>query len=101
MSVPLLISAVGGNTPSRNFLDDRFFQTSFVFAEFLDSEAILPPHQIIFNTVSDADLTAPVFVTAQSVLALTTGRHFTRVDRTDDLPNVLSALPGGNLTYSI
>jgi hypothetical protein len=70
VSVLLLLSAVGGNTPTRQFLDDRVFQTSVVFTEFFDPKATLPRHQLVFNAVSDADLTAPALATAESVIAL-------------------------------
>ncbi|HUW66142.1 MAG TPA: tetratricopeptide repeat protein [Spirochaetia bacterium] len=72
VSLLLFVSAVGGNTPTRNLLDDRVFQTSVVLAEFYDPKAILPPHQLVFNAISDADVAAPALVAAKSVLALTT-----------------------------
>jgi hypothetical protein len=67
----LLISSVGGNTPTRNLLDDRVFQTFVVAPEFYDPEAPLPPHQIVFNAIGDADLAAPALAAAHSVVART------------------------------
>jgi len=52
----LLISAVGGNIPTRNFLDDRVFATTVVAPEFLDFTQPLPRHRLIFNAIGDADL---------------------------------------------
>lgn len=66
-----LVSTAGGNIPVRNFLDDRVFQTSVVFPEFFDVRTPLPPHQIVFNTIGDADLAPGALVAAQTVLAMT------------------------------
>ncbi|MGA1997101.1 MAG: tetratricopeptide repeat protein, partial [Bryobacteraceae bacterium] len=71
VSLLLLISAVGGNIPTRNFLDDRVFQTTVVVPEFYDFRQPLPRHQLVFNAIGDADLAAEALVAAQSVAALT------------------------------
>jgi len=68
----LLVSSIGGNIPTRYLLDDRVFQTFVVVPEFYDLKVPLPPHQVVFNAIGDADLTAPALVAAQSVVALTT-----------------------------
>jgi tetratricopeptide (TPR) repeat protein len=68
----LLVSSVGGNIPTRHLLDDRFFQTLVVVPEFYDARVPLPPHQLVFNAIGDADLAAPALAAAQSVVALTT-----------------------------
>ena len=60
-----------GNVATRNFLDDRLFQTSVVFPEFYDPAAKLPPHQLVFNAIGDADLSPRALVAAQSLLAFT------------------------------
>jgi aromatic-L-amino-acid decarboxylase len=70
VSLLLLISALGGNTPTRNFLDDRVFQTFVVASEFYDPNIALPPHQVVFNAIGDADLSAPALAAAQSIVAL-------------------------------
>ncbi|WAH43490.1 tetratricopeptide repeat protein [Alicyclobacillus fastidiosus] len=67
----LLVSAVGGNTPTANFLDDRVFQTFVVFVEFCDSDTPLPPHEFVFNAISDADLAYPALEAAQVILERT------------------------------
>jgi glutamate/tyrosine decarboxylase-like PLP-dependent enzyme/glutathione synthase/RimK-type ligase-like ATP-grasp enzyme len=67
----LLVSSVGGNIPTRHLLDDRVFQTFVVVPEFYDAKVPLPPHQVVFNAIGDADLAAPALAAAQSLLALT------------------------------
>jgi aromatic-L-amino-acid/L-tryptophan decarboxylase len=70
VSLLLLVSSVGGNIPTRNLLDDRVFQTFVVVPEFYNSNVPLPPHQVVFNAIGDADLAAPALSAAQSILAL-------------------------------
>jgi glutamate/tyrosine decarboxylase-like PLP-dependent enzyme len=72
VSLLLLISPVGGNIPTRYLLDDRVFETFVVAPEFYDSKAPLPPHQVVFNAIGDADLAAASLVAARSIVALTT-----------------------------
>jgi len=71
VSVLLLISARGGNIPTRHLLDDRVFQTFAVTPEFYDPKVPLPPHHIVFNAIGDADLAAPALIAAQALLAHT------------------------------
>ena len=70
ISLLLLMSAVGGNTPARNFLDDRVFETTVVMAEFYDCRQRLPQHQLVFNAISDADLAGTALAVAESLVAL-------------------------------
>jgi Flp pilus assembly protein TadD/glutathione synthase/RimK-type ligase-like ATP-grasp enzyme len=51
-----LVSSGGGNIPSSLFLDDTGFQTTVVVTDYLDDATPLPPHQLIFNAIGDADL---------------------------------------------
>ena len=71
VSLLMLVSSVGGNIPTRHLLDDRVFQTFVVVPEFYDPRIPLPPHQVVFNAIGDADLAAAALAAAQSVLALT------------------------------
>jgi len=71
VSLLLLVSAVGGNIPTRNLLDDRVFQTFVLTPEFYDPKVPLPKHQVVFNAIGDADLAAPALAAAQSIVALT------------------------------
>src|ERR1039458_1129458 len=72
VSLLSLVSSVGGNIPTRNLLDDRVFGTFVVVPEFYDPKVPLPPHQVVFNAIGDADLAAPSLNAAQAVVALTT-----------------------------
>jgi hypothetical protein len=67
----LLVSAVGGNVPIRPLLDERVFATVVVVAEFYDGRTALPPHQLVFNAIGDADLCAPGLEAAAAILAAT------------------------------
>ena len=71
VSLLLLVSSAGGNIPTRNLLDDRVFQTFVVVPEFYDPKVPLPPHDIVFNAIGDADLAMPALSAAQSIVALT------------------------------
>jgi aromatic-L-amino-acid decarboxylase len=71
VSLLLLVSSVGGNIPTRHLLDDRVFQTFVIVPEFYDLQLPLPPHQVVFNAIGDADLSAPALAAAQSLVALT------------------------------
>jgi tetratricopeptide (TPR) repeat protein/glutathione synthase/RimK-type ligase-like ATP-grasp enzyme len=72
VSLLLLVSSVGGNIPTRHVLDDRVFQTTVLVPEFYDRQTPLPPHQIVFNAIGDADLAGHALAAAQSIVALTT-----------------------------
>ena len=71
VSLLLLVSSVGGNIPTRYLLDDRVFQTTVLVPEFYNPQTPLPPHQIVFNAIGDADLAGHALAAAQSVVALT------------------------------
>ena len=66
----LLVSAVGGNIPTRNLLDDRVFETTVVVPEFYDFTQPLPRHSLIFNAIGDADLAGEALVAARRLAAL-------------------------------
>jgi tetratricopeptide (TPR) repeat protein len=66
-----LISSGGGNIPTASFLDDCTFQTTVVVADHLDPQAELPPHQLIFNAIGDADLCRPALDAAIRLIART------------------------------
>ena len=65
-----LVAAAGGNIPTRHMLDDRVFETYVVLPEYYDTGAALPPHDLVWNAIGDADLAAGALVAAQRVLAL-------------------------------
>jgi tetratricopeptide (TPR) repeat protein len=64
-----LVSSGGGNIPTASFLDDRTFLASIVVADHLDPRAALPPHQLIFNAIGDADLCRPALEAAIRLVA--------------------------------
>jgi hypothetical protein len=64
-----LVSSGGGNIPTAPFLDDCIFLTSVVVADYLDPKAPLPPHQLIFNAIGDADLCEPALEAAIHLIA--------------------------------
>jgi hypothetical protein len=66
-----LVSSGGGNIPTASFLDDSIFLTSVIVTDYLDPEAPLPPHQLIFNTIGDADLCEPALQAAAGLIART------------------------------
>jgi tetratricopeptide (TPR) repeat protein len=68
VSLLLLVSAVGGNIPIRHLLDDRIFRTSVIHADYWNAEIPLPPHDLVFNTIGDADLCRPALQNAACLL---------------------------------
>ena len=66
-----LVSSGGGNIPTASFLDDSIFLTSVIVTDYLDPEAPLPSHQLIFNTIGDADLCEPALQAAARLIART------------------------------
>jgi len=56
LSLVQLVSSGGGNIPTAPFLDDRIFSTTVVVADYFEPFSPLPPHQLIFNAIGDADL---------------------------------------------
>ena len=71
VSVLLLVSAVGGNTPTDSFLDDRYFHTTVLVTEYYDPKLPLPPHDLVFNSIGDADLCREGLEAACSIVART------------------------------
>jgi glutathione synthase/RimK-type ligase-like ATP-grasp enzyme len=67
-----LVSSGGGNIPTGLFLDDTRFLTSVVVADFLEPDTALPSHQLIFNTIGDADLCQPALGAACRITAQAT-----------------------------
>jgi glutathione synthase/RimK-type ligase-like ATP-grasp enzyme/Flp pilus assembly protein TadD len=99
ISLLQLVSSGGGNIPTAPFLDDCVFLTSVVVADYLDTNTPLPPHQLIFNAIGDADLCesaleAAIRLTARSRAPLINDpRAVMRSGRIDNAAR-LSALPG-------
>src|ERR1700733_12445712 len=56
--IVLLVSARGGNIPTRLWIDDRRFTIHAIYADYYDPQQPLPPHALIMNAIGDADLCA-------------------------------------------
>jgi lipoprotein NlpI len=67
-----LVSSGGGNIPTAAFMDDCVFLTSVIVTDYLDPSMPLPPHQLIFNAIGDADLCEPALEAASRLIARTT-----------------------------
>jgi hypothetical protein len=62
------VSARGGNVPTRFILLDSEVRTTAIVAEFADPDMDLPPHDIVFNTIGDADLSGLALRNAAHIL---------------------------------
>jgi glutathione synthase/RimK-type ligase-like ATP-grasp enzyme len=94
-----LVSSGGGNIPTAAVLDDCTFLTSVIVTDYLDPKAALPPHQLIFNTIGDADLCEPALEAAVHLIDRTTAPVINdplAVMKTGRIDNALRlrALPG-------
>lgn len=69
--VLLLVSAAGGNTPTAWLLDENIFQTSVLVTEYYDGKIPLPPHDVVFNGIGDADCCAEGLEAARALAART------------------------------
>ena len=66
-----LVSAVGGNVPTKGLLDRQAFDIAILAVESRAAGEPLPPHDLVFNTVGDADLCGPALDAAEAMLART------------------------------
>jgi hypothetical protein len=72
LRVLLPISVAGGNLRARSFLDDSIFAVTAVAMPFWTPVHGLPPHDLVLNAISDADLCAND-LTQTAVLAAQSG----------------------------
>jgi hypothetical protein len=101
ISVLLLVSAAGGNIPVNTILDDRCFQTTVLVTEYYNQNLPLPPHDLVFNSIGDADLSQEGLDAAGAILSRTSAPVINRpaavlktgrvanVERLRDVPNVI------------
>jgi len=68
----LLVSARCGNMPTRQWIDDRSFAVTAIYADFHDPDAPLPPHALVVNAIGDADLCGEALRRAEIMLTRTT-----------------------------
>lgn len=71
LEVLLLVSARFGNVATQLILDDRLFDVTAVYVDFVDPAEPLPPHSVVFNAIGDADLCAATLERAATVLKST------------------------------
>jgi hypothetical protein len=64
-----LTSAVGGNVPMQHVLDPRLFEVTTLIAESVPPDIVLPPHDVIFNAVGDADRCERALAAAVRIVA--------------------------------
>ncbi len=64
----LLVSAKGGNIPTRHLLDDRIFAVTTLYAEYYKDALPLPPAAQIFNAIGDADFCAEALEIAERIV---------------------------------
>ncbi len=101
VSILVLVSAAGGNIPTTPILDDHHFQTTVLVTEYDDPKVPLPHHDLVFNSIGDADLCREGLEAACAVLMRTdrpvinhplavrkTGRA-ANAERLRGLPNVV------------
>jgi len=55
-----------------SFFNDRLFAVSAIYTEFYDPGLALPPHSLIVNTISDADLCDLALTRAEEIVARST-----------------------------
>ena len=67
--VLVLASTLGAGVPIARHLDDRVFHTSVAYVEAFDPTRPLPPHDLVFNAIGDADLCGPALGLAERLLA--------------------------------
>jgi tetratricopeptide (TPR) repeat protein len=94
-----LVSSGGGNIPTAAVLDDSTFLSSVVVTDYFDNDVDLPAHQLIFNTIGDADLCESALEAAVRLIERTTApviNHPRAVMKTGRIDNArrLGALPG-------
>lgn len=67
----LLVSTTVGNISTDRFIDDRTFSISKLVVEFYHEEVALPPHDIVFNALGDADVCAASLEKIELLIART------------------------------
>jgi hypothetical protein len=67
--VLLLVCAAGGTLYTDTFLDDRIFRTTTLVADLYGGTPLLPPVDVVFNAISDADRAAPALAAMEQLLA--------------------------------
>jgi len=66
-----LVSTIGGNIRTQEFLSDRIFKRFLVATEFYHSGTVLPPHDLVVNAIGDADVADDALAVAESMMGRT------------------------------
>ena len=66
-----LVSARGGNVPTALLLDDATFLTHSVVADYAAPDLALPPHDLVFNAIGDAERCGAALHRAVALLSRT------------------------------
>jgi hypothetical protein len=95
----LLVSARGGNLPTRLWIDDRRFTIHAIYADHWSLGSPLPPHALMVNAIGDADLCAQALEHAEALANETRApviNHPARIKVTGRAENArrLAAIPG-------
>jgi lipoprotein NlpI len=69
VDVLLFVCAAGGTLYTDTFLDDRVFRTTTLVADMYDGTPPLPPCDVVFNAISDADRAGTALAAAERMLA--------------------------------
>jgi tetratricopeptide (TPR) repeat protein len=69
LRVLLLVSARGGDIVMHPFLDDRIVETTMFVPEGFRPETPLPPHDVVFNGIGDADRCGKALERIRALLA--------------------------------
>lgn len=69
--VLLLVDAGGGNTHTRQWIDESCYAVTTIYTQFFDPIHPLPPHVAVVNAISDPDRSATALARAEVIVALT------------------------------
>jgi len=79
--VLLLVSARGGIIPTDLWLDDRHYDVTAIYTDYADLTLPLPPHDLLFNAIGDADLCGEALRRAVALCARSRQPLLNRPDR--------------------
>jgi Tetratricopeptide repeat len=65
----LLVSARNGNIRTQQWINDRQFTITAIYAEYHDPAQPVPPHRLIVNAIGDADLCHEALARAEQLVA--------------------------------
>jgi len=63
-----IVSYTTGNVHLQHYLTPEFFGVHKIVAEYADPQQPLPPHDVVFNAVGDADICGPALEAARAIV---------------------------------